>query len=145
MIALHITNSILPSLVSRGRALCIPFYLFRFSSLPLHLLDAGFAPHSFDGIIIDTGCSSAQWKDSKRGFCPAQNGILDLRMDEAESNCNSPTASEVLQHIDERSLYKMLKTYSELGTWAKYVASAIIEARYMFHQFQTTQVSKHIL
>ena len=113
--------------------------------MPLHLLDAGFDPRSFDGIIIDTGCSSAQWKDSTRGFCPTKKGTLDLRMDEADSNCNSPTASEVLQHIDEKSLYKMIKTYSELGTWAKYVASAIIEARYMFHQFQTTQVRKQIL
>ena len=109
--------------------------------MPLHLLDAGFAPHSFDGIIIDTGCSPVQWKDSKRGFCPTRKGILDLRMDGMDSNSEGPTASDVLQHIDGKALYKMLKTYSGLGNWAKYVASSILEARYMFHRFQTTQVS----
>ena len=106
----------------------------------MRLLEAGFPQHSFDGIIIDTACCSTQWKDSKRGFCPNRNGTLDLRLDGTDSNPNRPTASDVLQHIDEKSLYKMLKNYGELGSWAKYVVSAVIEARYMFQHFQTTQV-----
>ena len=109
--------------------------------MPLQLLEAGFSPHSFDGIIIDTGCCSTQWKDTKRGFCPTRKGTLDLRMDGTYSSPDRPTASDVLQHIDEKSLYRILKTYGELGNWARDVVSAVIEARYLFHRFQTTQVS----
>ena len=68
-------------------------------------------------------------------------GTLDMRMDEPTDVPKIPTASDVLQHIDERDLIRMLKAYGGLKTKAKYVAEAILEARYMFHHFKTTQVS----
>ena len=123
----------------------ILFLFFRFSTLPMQLVEEGILPHSFDGIIIDTGCNYFQVKDKQRGFCPASRGKLDLRMDGKNSNTEQPTASEVLQYIDERSLHRILKVYGELGNWAKYVVSSIIEARYMFHQFQTTQVGIYLI
>jgi 16S rRNA C1402 N4-methylase RsmH len=62
-------------------------------------------------------------------------------MDDPTDLDKSASASEVLQHIDERGLIRMLKTYGGLKAKARFVAQAILEARYMFHHFQTTQVS----
>lgn len=64
-----------------------------------------------------------------------------MRMDEPTDVPKVPTASDVLQHIDERGLIRMLKAYGSLKTKARYVAEAILEARYMFHHFKTTQVN----
>jgi len=115
----------------------------RFGNLPNLLLDAGFTPGCFDGILIDTGCSSHQWEDPARGFCPNREGPLDLRYDPAPS---VPTASEVLQNIDDRDLLRMMKSYSGLGpNMSKYVANAIVEARYLFHKFLTTQELYEVL
>ena len=114
-------------------------YFCRFSKLPRHLIDAGFALKSFDGIIIDTGYSSKQLNDNERDLSSVPWGDIDLRIDNVLLN-DEPSASDVLQHIDEKTLSKMLKTYGELGSWSKNVAVAIIEARYMFHRFQTIQV-----
>ena len=61
-------------------------------------------------------------------------------MDEPTDVPKVPTASDVLQHIDERGLVRMLKAYGNLKTKARFVAEAILEARYMFHHFKTTQV-----
>jgi len=109
----------------------------RFHNLPNLLLDNGFTPGSFDGILIDTGCSTYQWEDSARGFCPNKAGNLDLRYEPAPS---VPTASEVLQNITDKDLLGLIKAYSGLGpNMSKYVANAIVEARYLFHKFLTTQ------
>jgi len=67
-------------------------------------------------------------------------GTLDLRMDEPTEVPKIPSASDVLQHIDERGLIRILKAYGNLKTKARYIAEAILEARYMYHQFKTTQV-----
>ncbi len=66
-----------------------------------------------------------------------------MRMDEPTDVPKVPSASDVLQHIDERDLIRMLKVYGGLKTKARYVAEAILEARYMFHHFKTTQVSTY--
>lgn len=108
-----------------------------FHNLPNHLLNLGFSPGSFDGILIDAGCSSSQYSDASRGFCPTRPGILDLRYNPDPS---IPTGSEILQHIKDRDLFRLLRTYSGLGpNKSKYVANAIIESRYLFHKFKTTQ------
>ena len=75
----------------------------------------------------------------KTGFCPNKPGSLDLRYD-PEVSSERPTASEVLQNISDRDLTRLLKSYSGLSaSKARYAANAIIEARYMFHKFKTTQ------
>lgn len=110
----------------------------KFSQLP-HKLSLVGNNQKFDAIILQTGVSNLQRNDSSRGFCPRRKGTLDMRMDEPTDVPKIPTASEVLQHIDERSLIKLLKVYGGLKTKARFVAEAILEARYMFHQFKTTQ------
>jgi len=112
----------------------------RFAQLPNLLLDNGFHPGTFDGILIDVaGCSPQQWADQNRGFCPNKAGSLDLRYD-PEVSSNRPTASQVLQNITDRDLIRLIKSYSGLGpNRSKYAANAIVEARYMFHKFKTTQ------
>jgi len=115
----------------------------RFHNLPNLLLDNGYTPGCFDGILIDTGCSSHQWADSSRGFCPNKNGALDLRYDPSP---DLPTASEVLQNITDKDLLQMIKAYSGLGpNMSKYVANALVEARYLFHKFLTTKELYEVL
>ena len=55
---------------------------------------------------------------------------------------DTPTASKVLQRAEERKLWKILRRYSGSGMVeeCKFVTNAVVEARFMFHQFQTTQV-----
>ena len=115
----------------------------KFHKLLNVLLDHGITPGCFDGILIDTGCSTFQWADTKRGFCPNKAGLLDLRYDPCPS---VPTASEVLQNITDRDLLRLLRAYSGLGpNVSKYVTNTIIESRYMFHRFQTTQELYEVL
>lgn len=117
--------------------------LSRFRNLTNLLLDNGYTPGCFDGIMIDTGCSAHQWADTDRGFCPNKPGRLDLRYD---PDPEVATASEVLQHITDKDLLQMIKAYSGLGpNMSKYVANAIVEARYMFHKFLTTQELYEVL
>ena len=54
---------------------------------------------------------------------------------------DTPTASKVLQRAEERKLWKILRRYSGSGMVeeCKFVTNAVVEARFMFHQFQTTQ------
>ena len=103
------------------------------------MIDAGFTPHSFDGIIIDTGCNNKNDKDTDILSSLEPGQYLDLR--KCIDSIDRPTASDVLQHIEEKPLYKMLKIYGGLGNWAKTVATEIIEARHTFHRFQTIEVS----
>lgn len=124
----------------RGRNSKVVPLKARFAQLPNLLLDNGFHPGTFDGILIDVaGCSPHQWADPSRGFCPNKPGSLDLRYDPDVSSVR-PTASEVLQSITDRDLTRLIKSYSGLsGSNARYAANAIVEARYMFHKFKTTQ------
>ena len=57
---------------------------------------------------------------------------------------DAPTASKVLQRAEERKLWKILRRYSGMVEEAKFVTNAVVEARFMFHQFQTTQVNINI-
>ncbi len=82
----------------------------RFSEVPFHLDEMLIEEKSFDGIVIDTGVSDLQWSDKRRGFCHLRKGKLDLRRD----NMTGVTASEVLQHISDRDLTRLLKRYGGL-------------------------------
>jgi hypothetical protein len=50
-------------------------------------------------------------------------------------------ATEILQCVDERSLLKMFKLYGGMKDKAKHASTAVVEARYMFHAFETVEVS----
>ena len=108
------------------------------------MLEDGFLPHSFDGIVIDTVFNTSISNDSTKSISQSQQDVLDLRIDPSDDNTNTPTASEILQYIEERDLYRLLRTYSELGSWSKFVATAVIEARYLFHKFRTIEVNKKV-
>jgi len=89
-----------------------------------------------DGILFDLGCSSMQFDTADRGFSVNQDGPLDMRMD----GCRFPqqaTAADVIEHIDEHHLARILKVYGE-EKQAKKIARAIVEARYMFKNLNTT-------
>jgi len=113
----------------------------RFSDLPNKILDQGIHPGSFDGILIDVaGCSAIQWAEPARGFCPNKAGSMDLRYDPDDPSPTNVTASQLLQHVSDRDLFRIIRSYSCLSPkMSKYAANAVIEARYMFHRFKTTQ------
>lgn len=48
------------------------------------------------------------------------------------------TAASILQHIDEDSLYKVLKFYGEEKN-ARKIARAVVESRYLFRKLETTR------
>lgn len=118
--------------------------LSKFSELPSHLTSWGLSKDSVDGVIIDAGTSDLQWADLSRGFCHTKKGPLDLRMD-AERFPTHPTASDILQNIDDYNLLKLLKKYGTLKSHSRLVCDAIIEARYMFHRFETVQELREVL
>ena len=121
---------------------CMELYFFSFSSLPTDLIDAGFNTKSFDGIIIDTSSKINQLQNKNMYLYKTKLDKLDLRDESTDSEVNLPSASDVLQHIGEKELYKLLKYYGQLGSWSKHIVEKIVEARYMFHRFETISVSK---
>lgn len=109
--------------------------LGKFSDLP-ELLSDGEVENFFDGILIDCGCSSMQYDMKERGFSLSKDGPLDMRMDQ-DRLANQPSAKDILAHIDENSLARILKVYGE-EKQAKKIARAIVEARYLFTSLNTT-------
>ena len=93
-------------------------------------------------IYSDTGVSTMQWADQKRGFCHLRDGTLDLRLDPFQ---NTPKAYEVLQNIEDLSLLKLLRTYGSLKSNAKHIATAILEARFMQYEFKTVHELSEIM
>eukprot|EP00095_Tigriopus_kingsejongensis_P006883 maker-scaffold125_size330479-snap-gene-0.9 protein:Tk06883 transcript:maker-scaffold125_size330479-snap-gene-0.9-mRNA-1 annotation:"s-adenosyl-l-methionine-dependent methyltransferase mett5d1" len=117
----------------------------RISELPGQLQAHGWAPGSFDVVLLDTGCSERQLQDPLRGFAWSREaGRLDLRLD-PDRFPQRPTGSEVLQRLDERQLTKIIKYYGGVSQTAKHVASAMVEARYLFHTFKSVEELYEIL
>merc|ERR1739844_115094 len=113
-----------------------------FKNLEHNLLEKGVEPGTLSGILIDTGVSTMQWADQKRGFCHLRDGTLDLRLDPFQ---NTPKAYEVLQNIEDTSLLKLLRTYGSLKSNAKHIATAILEARFMQYEFKTIHELSEIM
>lgn len=110
--------------------------LGKFSELPNLLNNIGVKQNSVDGFLFDFGCSSMQMDNGDRGFSVSKNGYLDMRMD-AGRDPNQLSAREVLANANEHELYKIFKIYGEEKKAAK-IAQAIIEARYLFKNIETT-------
>lgn len=111
--------------------------LGRFSEVPALLKGLGLHFGSLDGILCDFGCSSMQFDESERGFSLNKNGPLDMRMD-GNRFPEQPTAAQVLAHIDEPDLVRVLKVYGEEKNCKK-IARAIMEARSCFIRLETTK------
>ena len=99
------------------------------------LKDLNIRPGSLSEVSIDTTFPEP-WS-CERG----KSDSLDLRRPATlKFGSGGHSAEQILQHLPEGSLLKMLRSYSCLKTEAKHVTNSIIEARYMLQKFETLQV-----
>ncbi len=77
-----------------------------------------------DGVLLDLGVSSPQLDDAARGFSFAQDGPLDMRMD----NSGGMTAAQWLARAPESEIARVIKEYGE-ERFAKGIARAIVARR----------------
>ncbi|KAK2184252.1 hypothetical protein NP493_273g00007 [Ridgeia piscesae] len=108
----------------------------RFSEVH-HLLTAhGITASSVDAVLFDLGASSMQFDTPARGFSISGDGPLDMRMDSDRVE-SQPSAADVVNHLDESGLYKIIKKYGE-EKMARSIARAIVDSRYAFGRISTT-------
>jgi 16S rRNA (cytosine1402-N4)-methyltransferase len=79
---------------------------------------------AFDLILADLGVSSPHLNEGKRGFAIAQEGPLDMRMDQRQAL----TAETIVNSYSQDELADLLKRYGEEPKAAR-IAQAIIQAR----------------
>ena len=77
-----------------------------------------------DGVLFDLGASSLQLGSPERGFSFSSDGPLDMRMDPGSST----TASDLVNHLPEQELARILGEYGE-ERYARRIARAIVRAR----------------
>jgi 16S rRNA (cytosine1402-N4)-methyltransferase len=77
-----------------------------------------------DGVLLDLGVSSPQLDDAARGFSFAQDGPLDMRMD----NNAGVDAAHFIAKVPEHELVRIIREYGE-ERFAKRIARAIVAAR----------------
>ncbi|XP_062917828.1 probable methyltransferase-like protein 15 [Mobula hypostoma] len=111
----------------------------RFSQLEALLEASGVEEDTFDGIVIDAGCSSMQLDMPYRGFALSKDGPLDMRMD-GNRYPDLPTAADVVNALDQQSLASILRIYGE-ERHAKKIAAAIVQARRIYPITRTQQLA----
>ncbi|XP_053417568.1 12S rRNA N4-methylcytidine (m4C) methyltransferase [Nycticebus coucang] len=116
--------------------------LGQFSQAEALLMKAGVQPGSFDGVLLDLGCSSMQLDTPERGFSLRRDGPLDMRMDGGRYP-DVPTAADVVNALDQQALASILRTYGE-EKHAKKIASAIVQARSIYPITRTQQLASII-
>lgn len=84
--------------------------------------EAGFA--TIDAVLFDLGVSSMQLDFAERGFAYAQDGPLDMRMNEQDGL----TAADVLNTYSEDDIVRVLRDFGE-EKFARRIASAIVAQR----------------
>ncbi|HEY6642319.1 16S rRNA (cytosine(1402)-N(4))-methyltransferase RsmH [Povalibacter sp.] len=94
-----------------------------FSQLAQVAAQAGLAG-GFDGVLLDLGVSSPQLDNAARGFSFAQDGPLDMRM----NNASGMTAADWLNRASESEIARVIREYGE-ERFAKRIAHAIVGAR----------------
>ena len=77
-----------------------------------------------DGILLDLGVSSYQLDEIERGFSYKYDTVLDMRMD----NRNTNSAKEIINEYPEMELYRIIRDYGE-DKFAKNIAKHIVAAR----------------
>uniref|UniRef100_A0A2K5IES8 Methyltransferase like 15 n=1 Tax=Colobus angolensis palliatus TaxID=336983 RepID=A0A2K5IES8_COLAP len=113
--------------------------LGQFSQAEALLMKAGVQPGTFDGVLMDLGCSSMQLDTPERGFSLRKDGPLDMRMDGGRYP-DMPTAADVVNALDQPALASILRTYGE-EKHAKKIASAIVQARSIYPITRTQQLA----
>ncbi|XP_058519220.1 12S rRNA N4-methylcytidine (m4C) methyltransferase [Ochotona princeps] len=116
--------------------------LGQFSQAEDLLMKAGVQPGTFDGVLLDLGCSSMQLDAPERGFSIRKDGPLDMRMDGGRYP-DMPTAADVVNALDQPALASILRTYGE-EKHAKKIASAIVLARTVCPITRTQQLARVI-
>ena len=77
-----------------------------------------------DGILLDLGVSSYQLDNEERGFTYRVDALLDMRMDQRQTQ----TASDIINGYEEKELYRIIRDYGE-DKFAKNIAKHIVAAR----------------
>jgi 16S rRNA (cytosine1402-N4)-methyltransferase len=71
------------------------------------LRDLGMIP--VDGLLVDLGISSSQIDRADRGFSFAEDGPLDMRMDQ----CSGPRAVDLIARLTEEQLAEVIREFGE--------------------------------
>ena len=90
-----------------------------------------------DGVLLDLGVSSPQLDDAARGFSFAQDGPLDMRM----NNSAGMTAAEWLARAPESEIARVIREYGE-ERFAKRIAYAIVQQRHEQPITRTAQLAQ---
>lgn len=77
-----------------------------------------------DGVLLDLGVSSPQLDDAARGFSFAQDGPLDMRM----NNQAGASAADFVARASEREIARVIREYGE-EKFARRIAREIVGAR----------------
>ena len=94
-----------------------------FSQMARVVREMGMA-QGFNGVLLDLGVSSPQLDNAARGFSFAQDGPLDMRM----NNTAGTTAADWVARTPEHEMVRVLREYGE-ERFAKRIAGAIVRAR----------------
>ena len=117
-----------PAAIQAGRALLAAEERLTLVSSPFSRLSAVASQlgvfEGLDGVLLDLGVSSPQLDDAMRGFSFAQDGPLDMRMD----NRTGEDAAHFVARVSERELVRIIREYGE-ERFAKRIAHAIVTAR----------------
>jgi 16S rRNA (cytosine1402-N4)-methyltransferase len=92
-----------------------------------------------DGVLLDLGVSSPQLDDADRGFSFAQDGPLDMRMD----NSKGQNAAEFIARVPEQELAHIIRQFGE-ERFAKRIARSIVDARAQTPITRTAQLAQLI-
>lgn len=79
---------------------------------------------SIDGVLLDLGVSSPQLDDAARGFSFAQDGPLDMRM----NNQAGASAADFVARASEHEIARVIREYGE-EKFARRIAREIVGAR----------------
>lgn len=79
---------------------------------------------SIDGVLLDFGVSSPQLDDAARGFSFAQDGPLDMRM----NNQAGASAADFVARASEHEIARVIREYGE-EKFARRIAREIVGAR----------------
>lgn len=100
---------------------------------------AFYGVHQVDGILADLGVSSHQLDTADRGFAARLQGVLDMRMDQA----NDLTAQIIINDYTAVQLKRLLQHYGEIPNASK-LSKAIVDAR-VVAPLRTTNDLKNVL